>query len=363
LAHVHDVAFVSIGLLTLPQVAAAADPTLYGLIQTPSFNELTVYDPAQINDSGFSGYNASSLAPLNITTLLPQNSITSIAAQGSTAYGLISTPSFDELTAYDTTQVNNSSFSGYDERFVAPLNITNLLLQNSITSIAVQGTSLYGLITTPSFNELTLYDTAQVNDSGFSGFDAIYLAPLNITNLLPQNSISSIAVQGTTLYALITTPSFNELATYDLTEINKSGFSGFDATSLAPLNITNLLPQNSITSIAVDGSTLYGLIMTPDFNELTTYDLTQINKSSFFGYDATSVAPLNITNLLPQNSIVAIAVTPADSGGGGSGSAPEPSSRSMMTIGFLAVGSLFRRRVSRRNCAVLSQRHFSGATV
>jgi hypothetical protein len=347
-------AFAWIALITTPQAATAADPIIYGLIQTPGFNELAVYDAAQVNNSGFFGYDANSVAPLNITNLLPQNSISSIAVQGSTAYGLISTPSFNELTAYDTKQINNSGFFGYDAQFVAPLNITNLLPHNSITSIAVQGTSLYGLIKTPSFNELTVYDTSQINNAGFFGFDASYLAPLNITNLLPQNSISSIAVQGTTLYALITTPSFNELATYDLTQITEAGFFGFDATSIAPLNITNLLPQNSITSIAVDGTTLYGLITTPGFNELTTYDLTQINNSGFFGYDATSVAPLNITNLLPQNSIVGIAVTPADSGGGGSGSVPEPSGWAMMTIGFLSVGSLCRRRVSRRLGTVLS---------
>jgi hypothetical protein len=290
-------AFCSIALLSIPQLAAAADPTLYGLIRTPGFNELTAYDPAQINSSVFFGYDAGSVAPLNITNLLPQN---------------------------------------------------------SITSIAVQGNTVYGLITTSGFNELTMYDTTQINNSGFLGFDASFVAPLNITNLLPQNSITSIAVQGTTLYALIATSSFNELAVYDLSQITKSGFFGFDAISVAPLNITNLLPQNSITSIAVDGTTLYGLITTPGFNELTTYDLTQINDPGFFGYVATSVAPLNITNLLPQNGITSIAVTSADTSGGGSTSVPEPSSWAMMTIGFFAIGSLVRRRKSRSHRRALS---------
>jgi hypothetical protein len=324
--------------------AMAANPALYGLIQTPDFNELTAYDPDQINDPGFFGYDANSVAPLNITNLLPQNSISSIAVAGNTAYGLVRTAGFSEVTAYDMTQINKPGFFGYDAKYLAPLNITNLLPQNSITSVAVQGTTLYGLITTSGFNELTAYDLTQINKPTFFGFDANYVAPLNITNLLPQNSISSIAVQGSTLYALVRTAGFDELATYDLTQIDKPGFFGFDGSSLAPLNITNLLPQNSITSITVRGTTLYGLITTPGFNELITYDLTQIDNPDFFGYDATSLGPLDITNLLPQNSIIDIAISPADSGGSTS-TVPELSSWMMMIMGFFGLGSLYRRRL------------------
>jgi hypothetical protein len=340
--HLLKTSALTVALLCFSQQAIAGDPTLYGLIQTTGFNELTTYDPGQINQSGFSGYDAGSVAPLNITSLLPQNSITSIAVTADTAYGLIRTPGFNELTAYDPNQINKSGFSGYDASYVAPLDITSLLPQNSINSIAVQGTTLYGLITTSGFNELTAYDLTQINKPGFSGFDANFVAPLNITSLLPQNSITSIAVQGSTLYALITTPSFNELATYDLTQIDQSGFSGFDASSVAPLDITTLLPQNSISSITVRGTTLYGLITTAGFNELATYDLTQIDQSGFSGYDATSIAPLDITSLLPQNSIADIAIAPEESGGGST--VPEPSSWMMMLIGFFSLGSLYRQR-------------------
>ena len=319
--------FVVLAGLLVP-ASADADP-VYGLIQTPRFNEVTSYD---LNQSGGFGLDATSVLPLNITNLLPQNSISSIAIQGNTLYGLIRTPSFNELTAYDLTQTGGF---GLDASLVLPLNITNLLPQNSITSIAVQGNMLYGLIRTGSFNELIGYDLTQ---TGGFGLDASFVLPLNITNLLPQNSITSIAVQGNMLYGLITTPGFNELIGYDLTQTR--GF-GLDASFVLPLNITNLLPKNSITSIAVQGDTLYGLIRTDRFNELTSYDLTQ---TGGFGLDATDVLPLNITNLLPQNGIIAIAV-PASTGtgggtgpgGSGGGTVPEPSSIVLMMFGLTMV--------------------------
>ena len=52
------------------------------------------------------------------------------------------------------------------------------------------------------------------------------------------------------------------------------------------MNITNLLPQNGIVSIADSGSTAYGLIRTPDFNELTAYNRNQINNPDFFDPNA-----------------------------------------------------------------------------
>jgi hypothetical protein len=327
---------------------AFAAPVVDALVQTPSFNELTSYDANQINNPFFSGFDARFLAPLNITNLLPQNSITSIADSGSTVYGLIRTPSFDELTAYNRNQINNPFFSGFDAQFLAPLNITNLLPQNSIISIAASGSTVFGLIQTASFNEVTAYDTNEINNPDFSGFDAKFLAPLNITNLLPQNGITSIAVEGSTLYGLIRTPSFDELVAYDLNQINEPFFSGFEAKFLAPLNITNLLPQNSIISISVSGNELYALVQTDGFNELMGYDLDQINEPFFSGFDADFLAPLNITNLLPQNSIIAIAVENESGGGGGAGggmAAPEASTWAMMLLGFVGVGYFGRRRM------------------
>ncbi len=215
---------------------------------------------------------------------------------------------------------------------MAPLNLSNLLPQNSISSIAVQGTTLYGLVTTSGFNELITYDLTK---TGGFGYDAQSMAPLNLSNLLPQNSISSIAVQGTTLYGLITTSGFNELITYDLTQ---AGGVGYDALTITPLNLSNLLPQNSISSIAVQGTTLYGLITTPAFNELIAYDLTQLGR---FGYDAQSITPLNLSNLLPQNSIIGIALSSSDHGGAGGGSesgVPELSTWAMMVVGFFGWG-------------------------
>ena len=331
-----------LALLSISERAVAAEPTLYGLIQTPGFNEVTTYDLGQ---TGGFGYDATSVVPLNITNLLPQNSITSIAVAGSNLYGLITTSGFNELTTYDLTQ---SGGFGYDASSVIPLNITNLLPQNSIRSIAISGTILYGLIQTSGFNELITYDLTQ---TGGFGYDATSVIPLNITNLLPQNSITSIAISGTTLYGLIQTSGFNELISYDLTQ---TGGFGYDATSVIPLNITNLLPQNSITSIAVDGSNLYGLIQTSGFNELITYDLTQ---AGGFGYDATSIIPLNITNLLPQNSIVGIAISNAD---GGSSVVPEASTWAMMIVGLFAVGTSMRRRSN--NFADAFERLESGTT-
>ena len=318
----------SFALLALAQRADAA-PTLYGLIQTSGFNELTTYDLSQ---TGGFGYDASSIIPLNITNLLPQNSVTSIAVQGTNLYGLIQTSGFNELTTYDLTHTGGF---GYDATSIIPLNITNLLPQNSITSIAVEGTTLYGLIQTSGFNELITYD---LSHTGGFGYDATSIIPLNITNLLPQNSITSIAVEGTTLYGLIQTSGFNELITYDLSH---TGGFGYDATSIIPLNITNLLPQNSITSIAVDGTSLYGLIRTSGFNELITYDLSQ---TGGFGYDASSIIPLNITNLLPQNSIIGIAVPSTE---GGTSVVPEPSSWAMMIVGLFGIGGLSRRQIAR----------------
>jgi hypothetical protein len=235
---------------------AFAAPTIDGLIQTSGFNELTSYDAGQINEPDFFGFNANFVAPLNITNLLPQNGIVSIANQGSTVYGLIRTANFNELTAYDRNQIDKPDFFGFDANFVAPLNITNLLPQNSIVSIAASESTVYGLIRTTGFNEITAYDVNQINQPDFFGFNSTFLAPLDITNLLPQNSIVSIAVSGSTLYGLVRTPGFNELVAYDLNQINEPDFFGFTPTFLAPLNITNLLPQNSIISIAVDGSTL-----------------------------------------------------------------------------------------------------------
>ena len=147
------------------------------------------------------------------------------------------------------------------------------------------------LIQTPGFNELTSYNAAQINSQDFFGFDANFVAPLNITNLLPQNGIVSIADSGSTVYGLILTPGFNELTAYNRNQINNSDFFGFDANFVAPLNITNLLPQNSIISIAASGSTVYGLIQTGGFNEITAYDANQINKPDFFGFDAKYLAP------------------------------------------------------------------------
>jgi len=335
---------------------AFAAPNLDALIQTPGFNELTSYDAAQINSPDFFGFDANFVAPLNITNLLPQNSIVSIADSGSTVYGLIRTPGFNELTAYNRNQINSPDFFGFDANFVAPLNITNLLPQNSIISIAASGSTVYGLIQTSGFNELTAYDTNQINKPDFFGFDSQFVAPLNITNLLPQNSIQSIAVEGSTLYGLIRTSGFDELVGYDLNQINEPDFFGFDAEFLAPLNITNLLPQNSIVSISVSGNELYALVQTDGFNKLVGYDLGQINHPDFFGFEPDFLAPLDITNLLPQNSIIAIAVDNASGGGGGGGvggggatPAPEPSTYALMIVGMFALEAVRRGRRSRPN--------------
>jgi hypothetical protein len=151
--------------------------------------------------------------------------------------------------------------------------------------------------------------------------------------------------------ALIQTPRFNELTSYDAAQINNPDFSGFDANFLAPLNITNLLPQNGIVSIADSGSTAYGLIRTPGFNELTAYNRNQINNPDFFGFEPDFLGPLNITNLLPQNSIIAITVAGDDGSGGGVGgggmAAPEPSTYALMIVGMFALEAARRLRRSR----------------
>jgi hypothetical protein len=141
------------------QGAAAQSSNLYGLVQTPNFNELLTYDLTQ-NPFATNGYQPSTLAPLTFTNLLPQNSITSIASSGTTLYGLVQTPNFNELLTYDLTQ-NPFATNGYLPSTLAPLTFTNLLPQNSITSIAVSGTTLYGLVKTPNFNELLTYDLTQ----------------------------------------------------------------------------------------------------------------------------------------------------------------------------------------------------------
>jgi hypothetical protein len=209
------------------------------------------------------------------------------------------------------------------------------------------------LIQTTGFNELTSYDAAQINNSDFFGFDANFVGPLNITNLLPQNSVVSIADSGSTVYGLIRTPGFNELTAYNRTQINEPDFFGFDAKFLAPLDFTNLLPPDSIVSISVSGDELYALVRTDNFNELMGYDLDQINEPDFFGFEPDFIAPLDITNLLPQNSIIAITVARDDGsgggvgGGGGSVAAPEPSTYALMMIGMFALEAMRRGRRSR----------------
>jgi hypothetical protein len=332
---------------------AFAAPNVDALIQTPGFNELTSYDAAQINNPDFFGFNASFLAPLDITNLLAQNSIISIADQGSTVYGLIRTAGFNELTAYDRTQINNPDFFGFRSNFLAPLEITNLLPQNSIISIAASGNTVYGLIQTPDFNEVTAYDVTQVNNPDFFGFTSTFLAPLDITNLLPQNSITSIAVEGSTLYGLVRTSGFDELIAYDLNQINNPDFFGFNPIFLAPLDFTNLLPPNSIVSISVSGAELYALVQTDGFNELLAYDLTQIDNPDFFGFEPDFLGPLDITNLLPQNSIIAITV---DNSAGGAGmAAPEPSTWAMMIVGMFGLEAVLRGRRSRAKASLVNR--------
>ena len=81
------------------------------------------------------------------------------------------------------------------------------------------------------------------------------------------------------------------------------------------------------------------------------YDLDQINDPDFFGFDADFLAPLNITNLLPQNSIIAIAVDDVSGGGGGGGggsvAAPEPSTYMLMIVGMFGLEAARRVRRSR----------------
>jgi hypothetical protein len=343
-----------LGALVVSSCASSfAAPIVDALIQTPRFNELTSYDAAEINNPGFFGFDASFLAPLNITNLLPQNGVVSIADSGSIVYGLIRTSGFNELTAYNRNQIDNPDFFGFDANFLAPLNITNLLPQNSIISIAASGSTVYGLIQTAGFNELTAYDANQIDSPDFSGFDANFLAPLHITNLLPQNSITSIAVEGSTLYGLVRTSRFDELVAYNLNQINEPDFFGFDAEFLAPLDFTNLLPPDSIVSISVSGNELYALVQTGGFNELMGYDLNQINEPDFFGFEPDFLGPLNITNLLPQNSIIAITVADDDGsgegvgGGGGATPAPEPSTYALMIVGMFALEAARRLRRSR----------------
>jgi hypothetical protein len=103
---------------------------------------------------------------------------------------------------------------------------------------------------------------------------------------------------------------------------------------------------------------------TGSFNELLGYDLDQINHPDFFGFDADFLAPLNITNLLPQNSIIAIAVAGDDGsggvggggeGGGGATPAPEPSTYALMIIGMFALAAVRRGRRSRTKANLVAR--------
>jgi hypothetical protein len=82
---------------------------------------------------------------------------------------------------------------------------------------------------------------------------------------------------------------------------------------------------------------------------LAGYDLNQINEPDFFGFDANFIAPLDITNLLPQNSIISIAVAGNDGsgegggGGGGVSPIPEPPGYALMIMGMLALGVRYLR--------------------
>jgi hypothetical protein len=79
-----------------------------------------------------------------------------------------------------------------------------------------------------------------------------------------------------------------------------------------------------------------------------TYDLTQ-DPIANSGYSSSSLIPLNFTNVLPQNSIVSIAVLSPDdgSGGGGGTSVPEASTWALMLVGFAGL-SFASYRASRR---------------
>jgi hypothetical protein len=242
-----------VALLSSPEHGLSAEPTLYGLIPTSTTSYLTTYDLNQTL-SPFSGWQSNSLIPLEITNLLPQNGMTSIAVDKSTLYGLIRTTGTDYLTTYDLNQTL-SPFSGWQSNSLIPLEVTNLLPADSVASIAVQNSTLYGLIRTTGTDYLTTYDLNQTL-SPFSGWQSDSLIPLEITNLLPADSISSIAIQGSTLYGLIRTTGTDYLTTYDLNQ-TLSPFSGWQSNSLIPLEVTNLLPADSISSIPVHGTTLY----------------------------------------------------------------------------------------------------------
>src|SRR5437588_17453 len=106
-------------LLSPVMAEAATDPTLYGLAKrSGGADELFSYDLSQ--DLSLGGYSSNSLATLNENPFLA-DTITSIAVSGSTLYALSKRPGgADELFSYDLNQ--DISLGGYHANSLAPLN-------------------------------------------------------------------------------------------------------------------------------------------------------------------------------------------------------------------------------------------------
>jgi PEP-CTERM motif len=262
-------------------------------------------------------------------------------------YGLSKVGAGDELFSYDLSQISSPFFLGYQANSLAPLD-QQPFDNNTISSIAVSGNTLYGLSKVGAGDELFSYDLSQISSPFFMGYQSTSLAPLE-QNPFGNNTITSIAVSGNTLYGLSKTAAGDELFTYDLSQISSPFFLGYESNSLAPL-LQEPFDNNTITSIAVSGDTLYGLSKTGAGDELFTYDLSQISSPFFMGYESNSLAPLEQDPFDP-NTIASIAIdgTPSSGGGGSGGSTPvpEPSAWALMMIGVLAVATLKGRRLRR----------------
>ncbi|UAK26607.1 PEP-CTERM sorting domain-containing protein [Sphingomonas nostoxanthinifaciens] len=318
-------------MLFAPLAVQAAAPTLYALSQRSTSDEFLAYDLTQDPFASPSGYTPTSIAPADASLL--GGSLVSIAITGNTLYALSQRGVNEEFLAYDLTQDPFASPSGYAPTSIAPVDAS--LLGGSLISIAISGNTLYALSQRGTSEEFLTYDLTQDPFASPSGYTPTSIAPVDASLL--GGSLVSIAISGSTLYALSQRGVNEEFLTYDLTQDPFASPSGYAPTSIAPVDASLL--GGSLVSIAISGSTLYALSQRGVNEEFLAYDLTQDPFASPSGYTPTSIAPVDASLL--GGSLVSIAATTPDAA---SSSVPEPGTWGMVMLGAGAVGFAMRRR-------------------
>ncbi len=162
-------------LVLAPLAAHADSPTLYASSERSTIDEFLTYDLAQNPFSTSGGYQPGTIAPVNADGL--EGSIASIATTGNTLYGLSQRGNIDEFLAYDLKQNPFSTSSGYQPSTIAPINADGL--EGSLSAIATTGNTLYALSQRGTIDEFLTYDLTQNPFSSSGGYQPSTIAPIN----------------------------------------------------------------------------------------------------------------------------------------------------------------------------------------